>query len=577
MNKHKTKIFLLIFSVIQLLSYSTLTIYAQNPTFDSLANEIYRIAGFKKEKSLEILDKMYQIAYNEPDSSLFIARCLYEESLLYLQQGIINTTLKNRINKRLSKESLTLEENALLLSALGTNLVFDGKYSDAYENLLRALEKYKLTGNNRLIARTLNSLGNICGFIGLYDLAKYYFAEAIGFASPEHPEYYGIKNNIFRMLTNDEGVIDSTLNLIEILEKEKFEELLPTLYANMGTHYLDSLPEKAYMFYEKVKTLDFDNPQSKSNLFANLSTYYIIKKDFQKALKSAKEAQKIMEENNFQRGLSILYNSISYIYEQQNRLDSALHYSREGQYLTEKLNSNIIAIETHQKNITTLLEVTQKDLIIANQQNELKSRQSTIIIIVSSSIILLIFMFLLYVNQQKKRKASENRELLAKAEHDKKALTYEKRMRKLEKEKQKEISDAKIREITSYSLLVSSKNDTLKGIQELVAQIPNNKNIVQKVNNIIQNNLSAENEWDNYKMHFEKVHPHFFKNLKKKAKNLTEENLKMCAFIKMGMTTKQIANLLNVANSSIIVNRHRLKKKLKLSDKESLTNYIGNM
>jgi DNA-binding NarL/FixJ family response regulator len=51
----------------------------------------------------------------------------------------------------------------------------------------------------------------------------------------------------------------------------------------------------------------------------------------------------------------------------------------------------------------------------------------------------------------------------------------------------------------------------------------------------------------------------------------------MCAYIKIGMTNKQIAQLLQVVPTSIITNRYRLKKKLQLSDEEDLENFIRNL
>ena len=126
---------------------------------------------------------------------------------------------------------------------------------------------------------------------------------------------------------------------------------------------------------------------------------------------------------------------------------------------------------------------------------------------------------MLLINQQKRRKASENRELTAKLEHEKKVQQYENRQRKFEKEKQKEVIAAKTREITSYSLLVSNKNNLLKQIKEINAQVVNNKANAEKnaakIDEIIKNNLNIDEEWETFKMHFDKVHPNFFKKLKR--------------------------------------------------------------
>ena len=251
-------------------------------------------------------------------------------------------------------------------------------------------------------------------------------------------------------------------------------------------------------------------------------------------------------------------------------LDSALFYARKSEKITQMLQSNTVAVETHQKLITATLETAQKDLIIAEQTITLKNRRMTIIITLSAFAILTILLFLLFVNQQKRRKASENRELKTKIEFE-----------KLEKESKEEIIDAKTRELASFSMLVSNKNHILKQIMELNAQIfDNERNAIEiaiKTDEIIQNSLDIDEEWANFKMHFDKVHPHFFEKLKQLCGDLTEENMKLCAYFKIGMTTKQIAQLLHVVPRSIITNRYRLKKKLQLSDKQDFDDFIRNI
>jgi hypothetical protein len=177
---------------------------------------------------------------------------------------------------------------------------------------------------------------------------------------------------------------------------------------------------------------------------------------------------------------------------------------------------------------------------------------------------------LLFVNQQKRRKASENRELTAKLEYE-----------KLEKEKQEEIVDAKTRELASFSMLVSNKNQLLKQISGQIEQMYNDKenaiHIATKTDEIIRRNLNIDEEWANFKMHFDKVHPHFFEKLKRLCGDLTEENLRMCAYFKIGMTTKQLAQLLHIIPRSVIINRYRLKRKLQLTDSENLDDFIRNL
>ena len=554
--------------------------YSQNQTFDSLSNKLNRISNSKKTESLELLDHLYQMAFNNPDSALFLARCLYEESIFNVYQGIVDTSMFHRIQARLNLPSHSLLEHALLQSALGINLLTLGNISEAFTLHLQALEKYKQLGDHRFTAKTLNSLGNICSQISLSSLAEYYYEEAMALLIPEWYEYYITKSNIFKLLAkhDSKAAIDSVLHLIETVERDQHREILPLLYLNIGSILLNYYPEKALIYFNKMQKLDIDNPKMVAAVSCNMGIYYLMKQNYPKALSYLRDTQKKMEKNNDFESLAMVYSLLSQVFEAQHQLDSALYYLKKSHEFTQRLRANTIAVETHQKYITTVLEASQKDLMIAEQTIKLKSKQFTIIIIASGFTILLALMFLLLVNQQKRRKASENRELAAKLQHEKKLQQYEKRQQQLEKEKQAEVLDAQKREITTYSMLVSNKNNLLKQILELSTRAANNNEntpkYLKKIEEIITGSLNADEEWEKFKMHFEKVHPNFFKKLKRLGGGLTEENLIICAYIKMGMNTKQIAELLNIANGSVLISRHRIKKKLNLPEKESLSKFI---
>jgi len=110
--------------------------------------------------------------------------------------------------------------------------------------------------------------------------------------------------------------------------------------------------------------------------------------------------------------------------------------------------------------------------------------------------------------------------------------------------------------------------------------LDNKNNIHIKVNEIhkiIKENLNIDEEWNNFKMHFEKVHPHFFEKLKNRCETLTDENLKMCAYFKIGISTKQIAQLLNVETNTVSISRHRIKRKLNLSTDDSFSSFINSL
>ena len=570
----KTIFISLIYSVIQLFSYSALS---QNPSFDSLANEINKISYYKKTKTLELLDSLYQIATNSQDSSLLIARYIYEKSILNSRHGIIDTIFIDKIKERLDRGFSSISENAMLLDALGINLMATGNFAESFSIHLQALEKYKQTNNNLFVARSLNRLGNICNTILLYNMAKSYFSEALSMLTPDCRDYYIVKSNLFmRYINNDAAVVDSFLCFIEVVEKKGYEEQLFLLYNNVSDYFLeDNEPDKAFVFLSKMLDLDFENNRLLIITYGNMSIYYRMKKEYNMSLKFLIKAQEIMGEfNEFYR---FLYNDISLVFEEQNMLDSALFYARKHEEFNKQLRSNTIAVETHQKYITSMLEASQKDLIIAEQKNKLKNNQLLIITIVSFSVILLFSLFLRLLYIQKRRKTDENDALLEKEKLNEKVQQLEKKQRKIEKEKQDEIIHSKTRELTSYSILVSNKNILLRQIKKLI--INNGKSnqsvVLSEIENIVNESLDIDDEWNNFKLHFEKVHPDFFNKLKLKCNDLTDENLKLCAYIKMKMSPKQISQLLHVIPKTVTVSKNRIKGKLKLSKEDDFDDFIG--
>ena len=570
------------FWIILLLCYSIISSSAQNPTFDSLANEINRISLFKKAKSHEMLDTLYQMAYNSTDSSELIARCIYEESVFKQGYGFIDTMLTKKINNRLERKYHSLYEYALLQSALMANLYSQKKYAESFSILLEVLEKYKQLNNNRFISKTLNYMGIICSDIDLNELSEYYYREALKYITPEYHEYYFIKNNLLLKSHNKEdAIIDSMLFLIKLAEKEYGDEILPLFYVNLIFYYLETYPEKAFIYFEKIHSLGLDNPVGMAILYAHIGSYYSYMNNFYESLLNFKNAQNIMENNNDLSNLSIVYYQISSLFESQNMYDSALIYARKHEELIQQLRSNTIAIETHQKYITTMLESAQKDLTIAKQKFTIRTFQTITISVISILIIIVVVRFLIIINRQKKIQILENSGLKTKLVEEEKKLKYQEKQRKIEKEKQKMVIENKDREISSYSLFVTGINDNLKQIQDLTANVSNNKEdavkTTSKIKDIIKNNLNIDKEWDNFIMHFEKVHPNFFKKLKKINNHLTEENLKMCSYIKMGLTTKQISQIINVSEKSARMNKHRLKEKLKLTKDDKLDDFIANI
>ena len=150
-----------------------------------------------------------------------------------------------------------------------------------------------------------------------------------------------------------------------------------------------------------------------------------------------------------------------------------------------------------------------------------------------------------------------------------------------EKRKAKEILDANKRELIATALQVSRTNKTIRytldRINELLkkhikTEISSDLNAIRK-DLILQS--AGQDNWEIFKIMFTDVHKDFFNKLKTKHPALSKSELKFCAYLRIHLSSSQISSVLNVTNEAIKKSRYRIRKKLNLTPKASLEDYIS--
>ena len=89
--------------------------------------------------------------------------------------------------------------------------------------------------------------------------------------------------------------------------------------------------------------------------------------------------------------------------------------------------------------------------------------------------------------------------------------------------------------------------------------------------------LKESYDWVKFEFHFKKSNPDFFIKLNDLHPHLTPNDIRICAFIKLNIPTKQMASLLNINPKSLEMTRYRLRKKLALADRTNLYSYINSI
>lgn len=137
----------------------------------------------------------------------------------------------------------------------------------------------------------------------------------------------------------------------------------------------------------------------------------------------------------------------------------------------------------------------------------------------------------------------------------------------------------KSKQLLNYTIILTKKNEVLIQIKEKLNVFFNHIGIshnkeTSSILRIIDDNLSDKNDWDILSAHFDESHLGFLKKIKNEHFNLTPNDLKLCAFLRMNLSSKEIAALLNISFRSVEVKRYRLRKKLGLKTGNNLVEYL---
>jgi PAS domain S-box-containing protein len=138
----------------------------------------------------------------------------------------------------------------------------------------------------------------------------------------------------------------------------------------------------------------------------------------------------------------------------------------------------------------------------------------------------------------------------------------------------------KDRELVSSLIKIAQKNEMVLYLRKNLSIIKNElplsqqKKIAEMLIKIDDHQRGQTFNWDDFTLHFEKVHPGFFVRLKAKFPFLTTKDHRISAYIRLGLSTKEIANLLNITPESAEITRIRLRKKLGLEKKINLTSFL---
>ncbi|MFD2920814.1 triple tyrosine motif-containing protein [Terrimonas rubra] len=156
----------------------------------------------------------------------------------------------------------------------------------------------------------------------------------------------------------------------------------------------------------------------------------------------------------------------------------------------------------------------------------------------------------------------------------------EKEIISLKNEKLESEIQFKNKEMASTTMHLLKKGELIHKLKEELQQLSKNtsdENALDAFKRMIKSlneEEKTDKDWEHFTIHFDKVHNDFFIALKAKHDNLTANELKLCAFLRMNLSTKEIAQLMNISVRGVEISRYRLRKKLNIPTETNLFTYF---
>ncbi|WP_428741771.1 triple tyrosine motif-containing protein [Tenacibaculum sp.] len=193
-------------------------------------------------------------------------------------------------------------------------------------------------------------------------------------------------------------------------------------------------------------------------------------------------------------------------------------------------------------------------------------------------IILFSLLSLVIHNMYKRYYKKQREKLLYKTqkELELKELENKQQLMRFNNDKLRQDIENKNRELGISTMSLIKKNEFLNNLKTELKKADDIKKI-RRIVKIIDKNLNNTDDWNLFEEAFNNADKDFLKKVKSEHPTLTSNDLRLCAYLRLNLSSKEIAPLLNITPRSVEVKRYRLRKKMGLSHESSLIDYILNI
>ncbi len=508
------------------------------------------------------LSEKLDFAFGHAKSVLFMATSLaaqnnYAEAGKLFEQ-VAEEVSKNPKTKRWYRlQTKVFEEQGIMFRVRGDS-------DKALENFIKSLKISEINKDNLGIARSSNLIGELYYGQKSYDKALGYLNAALTMSyKVDAPVLIADNLHDLGQVYAAQGYFEKSLanhkKSIKIRKNNKLLKDLGMSYSSMGEVFaMQNSNDQALLYYFKSLSIyrKTENYFGLANNCIKIGQLCYKIEDYDKAIEYFSEALSIGQTI---KALNIIRDAAFGLSQAHSALNH-FEFAYNNYIIYKTMSDSLLNVEKV-KNIAQL--EMQYEYEKQEQAKTIKQQRRDFILLVSGAIMVLVIglISLLYIKLRTKHKISK----------------LQQKQLNLEQANLKGELEIKNKELATNVMYLIRKNELINDIAEQLIRAKGNlrRENQRIVTDIIRELQTGADDdiWREFEIRFQQVHRSFYNNLMEKFPKLSPNEKKLCAFLRLNMSTKDIAALTRKSTSSIDVARTRLRKKLEISGTD--TNLIS--
>ena len=333
---------------------------------------------------------------------------------------------------------------------------------------------------------------------------------------------------------------------------------------------------KAFDYHRRsLKIREEDqNYHGMAQSYNNIGATYFVSGDIESARINFEKSLEISRERNYLTSAIISLDYLKGIQEDRNNYKKAYEYQSQFQAIKDSLMNQeklraINQLEMQDKFDTRVRESQHRQEKIEAEQ---RRKETIYLLITAASVLGILILVLIYFLQRSKMK----RQMLETRKNNLEVKGLELENINLERE-----LEFRTKELTTNVMYMARTSEFITRISEKLLKskmyfTQDNQEVINKVVTELQSYIDQDT-WAEFEIRFQQVHNDFYTKLNELHPDLTANEKKLCAFLRLNMTTKEISAITYQSVNSIVVARSRLRKKLGIDQDENLISYLENL